>query len=46
MKKNQKQFKKAVKEILLKPQQKRAKYENKKPTSKQLNTRFKLQKKI
>lgn len=33
----------AVREVLLKPVSTRAKYQNKKPTRKELNTRFKLE---
>ena len=38
------EFAEAVKEILLKPVSSRAKYQNKKPTQKELNTKWKLEK--
>ena len=39
------EFAEAMKKVFLKPVSTRAKYENKKPTRKELNTRFKLVKK-
>ena len=39
------EFAEAMKKVFLKPVSNRAKYENKKPTRKELNTRFKLVKK-
>ena len=39
-----KDFEKAIKEVLLKPSPKRVKYENKKPTQKELNIKWKLEK--
>ena len=38
------EFAKVVKEVLLKPVPSRAKYQNKKPTQQELNTKWKLEK--
>ncbi len=41
---NERDFKEAIKEVLLKPTPNRTKYQSKNPTNKELNTRFKLEK--